>query len=368
LQVIPGLLLSFAIAAPWYLMVNAETRGLFFQEFFLNQNINRAMGTVDHRAGPFYYIPVLIGAAFPWTLAALTAPRLWISPWLAYLKQSFTGNFGKNLYETPDVTTIPLYIPLNVRCIAFGVSTALATAIFFSLLPTKLVTYLLPVVPSLALVAGYTMDRLLRFEAAKGAMTFLSSLTILLGGVATAILIYSLNGGTFAFLKGKIGLVLREMLAGDVLPRAFLCGSFIIMLIGGITALLLGRSGKLRTAVIAFIGSVVLSSIVAVPSSIILSYQQKCRDMQQLVLYARSRGIGPVMLGRRNPSATFYLGSRVKFLGGPSDLLKLLKEEKATSVRSYFLVQQVAFDDLKLPEREKFLVKQQGDWMLGRNH
>ncbi len=90
--------------------------------------------------------------------------------------------------------------------------------------------------------------------------------------------------------------------------------------------------------------------------------------MQQLVLYARANGISPVMLGRRNPSATFYLGSRVKFLGGPSDLLKLLKEEKATSVRSYFLVQQVAFDDLKLPEREKFLVKQQGDWMLGRNH
>jgi len=31
LQVIPGLLLSFALAAPWYLMLNAETKGVFFK-------------------------------------------------------------------------------------------------------------------------------------------------------------------------------------------------------------------------------------------------------------------------------------------------------------------------------------------------
>jgi 4-amino-4-deoxy-L-arabinose transferase-like glycosyltransferase len=367
LQVIPGVLLSFAIAAPWYLMVNAETKGVFFQEFFLTQNIKRAMGTVDHKAGPFYYIPVLIGSAFPWTVAALTAPRLWFSPWLAYLKQSFTKNFRKDSHEGSEVGANSRYIPLNVRCIAFGVSTALATVVFFSLLPTKLVTYLLPVMPPLALVAGYTLDKLLRSKAAKLSMTFLSCMTTLVGGVATAVLVYSLNSGNFAFLKGKAGLVLREMLVGDVLPRAFLCGSFAVMLIGGITAFVFVRTGKLKNAVIAFVSSAVLSVVVAVPSSIILSYQQKCRDMQQLVLYARARGISPVMLGRRNPSATFYLGSKVKFLGGPLDLQKLLREEKETNVRSYFLVQQVAFDDLKLPEREKFLVKQDGDWILGRN-
>jgi 4-amino-4-deoxy-L-arabinose transferase-like glycosyltransferase len=367
LQVIPGLLLSFAIAAPWYLMVNAETKGVFFQEFFLNQNINRAMGTVDHKAGPLYYIPVLIGSAFPWTIAALMAPRLWFSPWLVYLKQSFSRNLRKDSLETTEEVTNSRYVPLNFRCIAFGVSTALATSVFFSILPTKLVTYLLPVVPSLALIAGYALDKLLRSSAAKASMTFLSCMTTLLGGVATAVLIYSLNGGNFAFLKGKEGLVLKEMLVGDLLPRSFLCGSFTVMLIGGIAAFVLVRSGKLRNAVTFFVASVVLSIVIAVPASVILSYQQKCRDMQKLVLYARSNGISPVMLGRRNPSATFYLGSKVKFLGGPSDLLKLLQEEKATNVRSYFLVQQVAFDDLKLPEREKFLVKQDGDWILGRN-
>jgi hypothetical protein len=47
--------------------------------------------------------------------------------------------------------------------------------------------------------------------------------------------------------------------------------------------------------------------------------------------------------------------------------LKFLREEKATTARSYFLVHQAAFDELKLPEREKSLLKQNGDWILGRN-
>jgi 4-amino-4-deoxy-L-arabinose transferase-like glycosyltransferase len=353
LQVIPGLLLSFALAAPWYLMLNAETKGVFFQEFFLNQNINRAMGTVDHKAGPFYYIPVLIGSAFPWTIAALVAARLWFSPWFAYLKQSFKK-------DSP-------YLALNLRCIAFGVTFALATSMFFSLLPTKLVTYLLPVVPSLALIGGYTLDKLMRFDLAKACVTALSCMTALVGGVATAVLIYSLKGGDFLFLKGKAGLVLKDMLVGDMLPRSFLCGAFTVMLFGGIVALVLVQSGKLRDSVRAFVASVVLSIVVAVPAAIVLSYQQKCRDMQDLVLFARDKGISPVMLGRRTPSATFYLGAKVKYFAEPSDLLKFLREEKATTARSYFLVHQAAFDELKLPEREKSLLKQNGDWILGRN-
>jgi 4-amino-4-deoxy-L-arabinose transferase-like glycosyltransferase len=354
LQVIPGLLLSFAIAAPWYLLVNADTRGAFFQEFFLNQNINRAMGTVDHKAGPLYYIPVLIGAAFPWTIVSLLAARLWFKPSMSYLKQRL-GKPSANL-------------PLNFRCTTFGVLIAFVTATFFSVLPTKLVTYLLPVVPALALVGGYTFDKLLRFKAAKMLVSALASITAIIGGAGAALLIYSLVGGNFQFLRGKSALVLRDLVSGDVMPRDALCAAFVIMFVGSVVSFRYAKLGRLRFSAAAFVACIVMSVPIAVPMSIVLSYQQKSRDMQDLVRYSRENNISPLMLGRRTPSATFYLGSKVTYLAGPSELSSYLSAEKETSHRSYFLVHQVVFDDLKLPDRGKCLIKQSGDWILGRNY
>ena len=150
LQVIPGLLFTLVIAAPWYIAVNSATKGAFFQEFFLNQNINRAMGTVDHKAGPLYYIPILLGAAFPWTIILLSAPRIWFAQWLRYVKDPGFRSHSPAL-----------------KCTAFGVTTILATTLFFSALPTKLVTYFLPVVPAIALITGYSLDKLLRYQSCK---------------------------------------------------------------------------------------------------------------------------------------------------------------------------------------------------------
>ncbi len=139
-----ALVLSLAVAAPWYVGM-AHLHGQFFIQSFLEaQNVTRYV-KAEHAAtsGPFFFVPVALVALLPWTLASVPAvvsscKRVKLQ--LAEIRESqaaFSSNAGA---QSPDL---------------FALLWAVLVFLFFSASQSKLITYIYPLVPLVACVAGY---------------------------------------------------------------------------------------------------------------------------------------------------------------------------------------------------------------------
>ena len=131
MKVASGSILFTLIALPWY-AVMYSLHGMAFIDTFLGfHNITRFLQP-EHASGAiwYYYIPVLILGFFPWS---------------AFLAQAiFSGLKEKGEYRNPCV---------------FLVIWASVVFLFFSISQTKLISYILPMYPPLALLIGYYFDK-----------------------------------------------------------------------------------------------------------------------------------------------------------------------------------------------------------------
>ena len=121
-----SLLLAVAAALPWFLLANARTGGDFGREFFLHQNVARALGKdFAHNYPIWSYIPVLLVGMLPWSL---------------YIPVSFR-----------DLRVIPAKLFLVLwAAVIFAVFTAI---------PSKLPGYIVPMIPACALLIGGSWRR-----------------------------------------------------------------------------------------------------------------------------------------------------------------------------------------------------------------
>ncbi len=142
---IPGLAWAFLLAAPWFFVVQSRNPE-YFKAFWIDQNFGRFRGTLaeqDHANGPFYFFEWMPGLLFPWTFFAF--PALFVG-W----KKVFPAR-GQMRSE-------------NSRAALFLVCAALVPPLFFSLSSSKLVTYIFPIVPVMALALGAYFDWVLKRE------------------------------------------------------------------------------------------------------------------------------------------------------------------------------------------------------------
>lgn len=125
-----GLLLFFAIATPWFVLVSLKNPE-FPNFFFIHEHFQRFTSKVHHRAGPWYYfIPILI---------------LGIVPWLGVLAQSLW-----NARREPMHGFRPKKMLLVWSVFIF---------FFFSISGSKLPSYILPIFPSLALLIACHLEK-----------------------------------------------------------------------------------------------------------------------------------------------------------------------------------------------------------------
>ncbi len=119
-----GVVLFLAIAAPWFIVISFREKE-FFQFFFIDQHILRFLTTKHRRSGPVYYfIPVLLGGLFPWSIFV---PRALIRLWRKKELRLF----------------------LIWSAVVFA---------FFSVSGSKLPPYILPVFPALSLILAYLFE------------------------------------------------------------------------------------------------------------------------------------------------------------------------------------------------------------------
>jgi 4-amino-4-deoxy-L-arabinose transferase-like glycosyltransferase len=229
--------LSFiVVAAPWYALVSAETKGEFATEFFLKHNRDRALTPMENHAGGLWYYPViLVVGTIPWSIFLL--PAMWdtirssfqgerrgVSPtWpvskvrtiLAELRRAIEGGepvpmqlvhldeldamLGGSDTDVVHVGLTPRRAPH--RLLLCWVVVWIAC---FTVAATKLPNYVLPAVAPLALITGQWLQRWRLGELRlptwlmPGAVACLAFVGIVLGGgllLASGVLPWDLTRG-----------------------------------------------------------------------------------------------------------------------------------------------------------------------------
>lgn len=130
-------LIAGVLAAPWYLAVG-RAHPEFLQKFVFGENVARLTGsTAYHDAKPFwFYIPVLIVSLLPWTLFL----------WPAF------KNLCASLFTREKAAWSTPLLGGQGAARWFLWLWACAVIVLFSISHTKLVTYILPALPPLALL------------------------------------------------------------------------------------------------------------------------------------------------------------------------------------------------------------------------
>jgi len=149
-----GLLLFLAVAAPWFVAVSLRNPE-FARFFFIHEHFERFTSTVHGRYQPFwFFLPVLLAAMLPWSFFIPGAlGRAWRD------RHHHDGHAGFYL-----------------------VIWAAVIFLFFSKSNSKLVPYILPVFPPLAILIGHRLDVLL-----EGRGRGLKAATVMLGVTLTCL-------------------------------------------------------------------------------------------------------------------------------------------------------------------------------------
>ena len=123
-----GLALFLLIAAPWHIMVGMVNPE-FYQFYFIHEHFQRFLTKVHGRYQPFwYFIPIVLLGMFPWSAFLPQA-----------IKHSIPSSWRER-HEHRDALFLMLWAGL--------------VFLFFSASSSKLVPYILPVFPPVALLIG----------------------------------------------------------------------------------------------------------------------------------------------------------------------------------------------------------------------
>ena len=121
-----GLLIFFALTAPWFVLVSLRNPG-FAEFFFIHEHFARYLSTTHRREGEWwYYLPWLLAGMLPWTLAL---------PWLFRAPRAGEGERTIKAHHLLLVWSVFIFV-------------------FFSYSGSKLPSYILPILPALALLAA----------------------------------------------------------------------------------------------------------------------------------------------------------------------------------------------------------------------
>ncbi len=113
------------VTAPWFFLV-ARRNPEFLGFFFVHEHLQRYLQSTEHNWGPWFFIPIVIGGAWPW---------IFFVPG-AFMRR----DRGRDAAER--------------SALAFLVIWFVAVFVFFSISRSKLGSYILPAMPPLAILAG----------------------------------------------------------------------------------------------------------------------------------------------------------------------------------------------------------------------
>ncbi len=179
-----GLLLFLAVAAPWFVAVSLRNPE-FARFFFIHEHFERFTSTVHGRYQPFwFFVPVLAGTMLPWS----------------FFIPGALGRAWRDRHH--DENRVGLYL----------LTWAMLIFLFFSKSSSKLVPYILPIFPPLAILVASRINDLLdgRGRELKAAAIALGMVLSILGAAALAYARLPLMIATMEELMPRLADPLRQ--------------------------------------------------------------------------------------------------------------------------------------------------------------
>jgi 4-amino-4-deoxy-L-arabinose transferase-like glycosyltransferase len=313
-----GAALVTLVAAPWYIAVSMATNGEFAREFFIDQNLGRAAGQTVHRnLAPWYYLPFVFGGCAPWSILLL--PGLaWLSS--RVLRRGATAG--------------------RVRLLQYCTLWLAGMFVFFSLVPTKLSTYILPVLPALAVIVGCQLDLYVRTgKVRRYAFT-------------GALLVIAAAAALIALPKAA------RYLPGLILPAA---GALLLLSVACLVCTFLFWSRKAKAAFRLLLATSVVATAVLVPAGLTVYHGAHQAGFHRLVLTVKEAGGSAAFIGPSAYSSAFYLRRAVPAVENQQDFQRFLSDG---ANKHWIFIHRARLAHLAWARRPARLIEQQGKWSL----
>jgi 4-amino-4-deoxy-L-arabinose transferase-like glycosyltransferase len=311
MRIVSGGLLFLAVCAPWFVLVSLKNPE-FPQFFFIHEHFQRFLTKVHKRyEPPWFFIPVILLGMIPWTF--------------------FLPEAVRNIWKTRDHRKLYLVLWAGV---IFG---------FFSVSSSKLIPYMLPLFPALALLLGATISE--AFDRDEGALRW-----------------SSLAAVTFICCAG-LAIALYPQLVST--PKITTTGALMIGAVylgGGLLSLVLFWK-KRREAVLALLClTVCINGVIAPPVIFARSVEKKSTRALARIVNEQYPDLPLISYGYYRQDLPFYTGKRVIIAGSSGELEFGRKQEKDPS----WFIDPVTFFSLWDSPRQVVTVIGQNDLILFR--
>ncbi len=124
-KILVALLLTMALSVPWYVLVHIQTNGVFTQQFFLEQNLDRFSNEMEGHGGIFWIVPIIV--------------LLGMLPGAAFIGEAIRNRSQIWRHSLAKISIITVVVFITV----------------FSISKTKLPNYAMPCYPFLAILLGF---------------------------------------------------------------------------------------------------------------------------------------------------------------------------------------------------------------------
>lgn len=282
-----GLALITALNLPWYAAATIGTNGAFFRDFFITQNFGRMVGTVNHQQPFWFYIPVLAGGLFPFNLLYFCAPVLRLR------KQDLGARL--NLSKTKSF-------------IVFQTIWALFVLLLFSIIKTKLPTYILPAMAPLAVLAARAAALALRLKRKEKfyALALIPPPVL----IAALVVSYKSDGWVQLFLSQTRYL-------------------FIFLLLVSLVNAILVFKGKLKQSLKVLSAAAITGVAVCMPLAHIAFFEDRQRPVDNLTRTVLERRGSLCTIIRTEPSFPYFLKQNVPLIKDESEAKAHLAKAQA---------------------------------------
>jgi hypothetical protein len=318
-----GILIFFAVASPWYILISIKDPD-YFSYFFIKQNLGNFFSKDVRHPEPFYYyIPVLVGGMFPWSI---------------FLPLALIRGFRTHWEINNDGTQFALIWFTTIF-------------IFFSLANSKLGTYILPLFPAASMLLGALMHDLLNDSSSgldKGVFYSYLPLVIILPLALIYILLFPPVN-----LKTDLGIDLKWVY--------FLCGWFVACCF--LTMGLLVKK-KYRAFLGSIVGSVItaflFTLIVLIPpiepfrsgKELALKIDKLIKPAEDLVFYLKERD-----------TFLFYTDRMAALLKTPRELVDYMASDKQV----FCIFKLDDWEDVETLHDTMYVVAQKGNKLIVSN-
>ena len=321
LKPIMGIILFMLIILPWFILINSgNNNDVLFNTIKKDMLLKLVSVQESHGAPPGSYL--LSSMLTAWPIALFIIPSaLWC----------FKNKDNKS--------------------VKFLLCSLIPSWLFFEIIPTKLLHYVLPLLPSFAILTAamiISSVKGIKFRSISEnyIFKFLSALPFLGGAIIAAGIIYIGN-------RYGEGLTLSILLIASIyLFSSFLCGYFLYI------------KSFIKAALV-----VIICNIIALKLLIILipNQLQKIWVSERIYSQIQDKNLSEVflLLGYSEPSLIFRLGSQTKIVSSNNEAIDLILNKKI----NYIIIEKFYLDQFKkLSEKNGIVINAIGNSILGFNY